>query len=103
VQSTGLWKNIGAGNLARARRWTEDRFMQERESAMMFPDINNDKQSTALRQAAERSHAADNPRSEYARATWRPMPQARESFSYGSAEKMTPCHGSSAGRHLVSR
>lgn len=73
--------------------------MQERESAMMFPDINNDKQSAALRQAAERSRAIDSPRNEYERAPWRPVAPARESFT----EKMAPRYFSSAGRHLVSR
>jgi hypothetical protein len=47
---------------------------------MMFPDTSNTQQSTALRQAAERSHAASNTQYEYAYSTWTPIPPRREGF-----------------------
>jgi hypothetical protein len=45
---------------------------------MMFPDTSNAQQNAALRQAAERSHAASNPQYEYAYSTWTPLPPRKE-------------------------
>jgi hypothetical protein len=53
---------------------------------MMFPDTSNTQQSAALRQAAERSraaehsHAASSIQYEYAYSTWTPLPPRREGF-----------------------
>jgi hypothetical protein len=44
---------------------------------MMFPDTSNAQQSSALRQAAERSQAASNTAYEYGYATWSPTPPRR--------------------------
>ena len=51
---------------------------------MMFPDTSNSQQSSALRQAAERSQADSNPQYEYAYSTWTPLPPRREQVSPSS-------------------
>jgi hypothetical protein len=48
---------------------------------MMFPDTSNAQQSSALRQAAERSQAASNTAYEYGYATWSPMPPRHEGLT----------------------
>jgi hypothetical protein len=54
---------------------------------MMFPDTGDEKQSAALRQAAERSHAA-NPQDEHQFVMRNAFVSMREGFSSGAAEEL---------------
>jgi hypothetical protein len=63
---------------------------------MMYPDTSNAEQSTALRQAAERSQAASNTEYEYGYATWNPTPARRE----GLTSIPPPARSASASKSL---
>lgn len=70
---------------------------------MMFPDTTNVQQSTALRQAAERSNAASNTQYEYAYSTWNPLPPKREKFTSSSLPIQIESHSTGEALHSASR